>query len=167
MDAASCSTEGARAFTALADNVGRTATLRADTGPAIASTSLRSPIASRAEGDWAAFARPQATSHLSASPASSFGGSPGTLAEWLERFHSADAEASDGHVSGSEASWKWAPEVQTSLEVSRALASSPALSASSYDCPTPEEVRSLSRGCADTRRLSLSAARLTDRKSVV
>lgn len=145
MDGVSCSTDGARAFAALADNVARTATLRTDTGPAIASTSLRSPIASRAEGDWAAFARPQAPSHFSASPVSSFGGSPGTLAEWLERFHSTDGETSEEQISGSEVSWKWAPEMQTSLEVSRALASSPALSASSYDCPTPEEVRELHR----------------------
>ena len=140
----SCSTEGARALAALADTVGRSSTLRADGTPAIASPSLRSPIVGRADSDWAAFARPRA-SQSSPSQASSFGGSPGTLAEWLERFHSTDGETSEEQISGSEVSWKWAPEMQTSLEVSRALASSPALSASSYDCPTPEEVRELHR----------------------
>lgn len=173
MSAASCSTEGSRAIGALADQVGKSGLVRQDARTSSsASPSIRAPVAHRSEADWQAFARPLHP-QLGASPASSFGGSasPNTLADWLDKFHHADGgEVSEGHASDSDVSWRWAPEIQTSAEVSRTFASSPALSASSYDCPTPEEVRAFVLRSQPTdlgrARRSTSSARLAHRAVV-
>ena len=168
---ASCSTEaGSAALASLSSNLERHTTLRQTTGDgrAAGSASFRMPIAPKASSEWRSFARSSHDPIASTSSASSFASSSSprnaTLSDWLDTFHrTSDAETEwlEEDVK-SESSWKWSPEVQTAVEVTRAIASSPALSASSYECPTPEEVRKTSTSVANARRLNNSAAHRAD-----